>query len=319
MPTKKWYPTGATFGIDAPADKHSLGFVESGNPFVPKTEDYIFRKDILRDVLAFLEHPFGDALFLIGPTGSGKTSILTQTAARLHYPVQRLTCTGNTEFSDLVGQFMMASGTMTFVHGPLARAMKEGHILLLNEVDLMGPSELAGLNDIIEGQPLLIPQNGGEMILPHKQFRIVFTGNSTGQGDQAGLYRGVQQQNLAFMDRCRLAYVGYSEPALEKMVLQKVAKAMGYEFDAAVEGIVDNMISVANDIRRQFVGDDETAGTLTVTMSTRTLRRWLSQSLAFKGHDTPIEYALERALTFRTDPIQKMAIHRIVKDTFGFY
>ena len=314
---RKMFPTAQTFGVEAPSDRQSKGFENVGDPFVPKTEDYIFRKDILRDVLAFFECSHGDALYLTGPTGSGKTSVITQTAARLNYPVQRITCTGRTEFSDLVGQFMMTTGNMQFVHGPLPRAMKEGHILLLNEVDLMNPSELAGLNDIIEGQPLLIPQNGGEMILPHENFRIVFTGNSAGQGDQVGLFRGVQQQNLAFMDRCRLIYVYYSEPALEKLVLEKAATRLGYSFDSTIEQYVDRAIQVANDVRQQFVGNGENMGALTLTMSTRTLRRWLTLILEFKGHPTAIEYALERSLTFRADPIQKEAIHRIAKDTFG--
>jgi cobaltochelatase CobS len=87
--------------------------------------------------------------------------------------------------------------------GPLAVAMREGHLLLINEVDLADPAELAGLNDVLEGRPLVITQNGGEIIKPHPMFRVVVTGNSTGSGDASGLYQGVMMQNLAAMDRYR--------------------------------------------------------------------------------------------------------------------
>ncbi|MBO0180522.1 AAA family ATPase, partial [Vibrio parahaemolyticus] len=92
---------------------------------------------------------------------------------------------------------------------PLAIAMREGHVLLINEVDLVDPAELSGLNDILEGRPLVIAQNGGEIIKPHPMFRVIVTGNSTGSGDPSGLYQGVMMQNLAAMDRYRFSVVPY--------------------------------------------------------------------------------------------------------------
>src|SRR5690606_9901961 len=120
---------------------------------------------------------------------SGKTSGIAQVAARLNWPVQQITAHGRMEFTDLVGFHALVSKTpgeapvMQFMYGPLATAMRNGHILLINEVDLMDPSELAGLNDILEGRPLVIAQNGGEIIQPHPLFRVVVTGNSVGSGD----------------------------------------------------------------------------------------------------------------------------------------
>lgn len=104
---------------------------------------------------------------------------------------------------------------MTFVYGPLALAVKHGHLLIINEMDLAEPAELAGLNDILEGAPLVIAQNGGEIIMPHTKFRFIATGNSAGSGDQTGLYQGVLQQNLAFLDRFRIIEATYAEPSVE--------------------------------------------------------------------------------------------------------
>ena len=66
---------------------------------------------------------------------------------------------------------------MTFQYGPLAKAMKYGHVLVLNEIDLADAGELAGLNDVLEGRPLVLADNAGEIIHPHPLFRVVATAN----------------------------------------------------------------------------------------------------------------------------------------------
>jgi cobaltochelatase CobS len=314
--TKK-FPIGSTFNIAAPAAMMVEGFEDETHPSIPTRKEYVFRNEHLRDVIAFISNPLGDALYLTGPTGSGKTSLICQVAARLNWPVHQVTCHGRLELNDLIGQFMLVNGSMSFVHGPLAQAVRDGHLLILNEIDLMDPSELAGLNDIIEGQPLVIPQNGGEVIKPHPKFRLIATGNSAGQGDQSGLYQGVMQQNLAFLDRFRLMEVSYSEASIEQSILKSVLTGMGVPFDSVMENLTEKMIQVANEIRRLFVGGTDGAGELSVTMSTRTLVRWTNLMIAYKRAPNALVYSLDRALTLRAEPAQREAIHRIAKDVFG--
>lgn len=61
-------------------EKFSLeGFEPSQNPMVPMVhKDYVFTKSLFRDVALFLARPHGHALWLAGPTGSGKTSVITE-------------------------------------------------------------------------------------------------------------------------------------------------------------------------------------------------------------------------------------------------
>lgn len=305
------FDVATTFEVQARPGLEVLGFADATHPHIPVRKPYVFRNELLRDILAYLHDCGGDGLFLAGPTGSGKTSLVAQVAARLNWPVQSVTCHGRMELHALIGQFVIAKGETVFVHGPLAVAARDGHILILNESDLMDPSELAGLNDIIEGQPLVIPENGGEVIRPHPKFRVFATGNSAGAGDGSGLYQGVLRQNLAFMDRFRVIHVGYPDPEIEKEVVKRAVPKLA-------EQIIDKMVVVAGEIRRLFMGAGAEGGPeLTVTMSTRTLVRWATLSLAFKGAPKAIEYALTQALTARAEPEQKEAIHRIAEDVLG--
>ncbi|MBK1630653.1 CbbQ/NirQ/NorQ/GpvN family protein [Thiohalocapsa halophila] len=310
--TMQRFDVAATFGVKARPGFEVQGFADDTHPQIPVKQPYVFRNELLRDVLAYLHDANGDGMFLTGPTGGGKTSLISQIAARLNWPVQSVTCHGRMELTSLVGQFVLVNGSTQFVHGPLSVAARDGHLLILNESDLMDPSELAGLNDILEGQPLVIAENGGEVIKPHPRFRVFATGNSAGAGDASGVYQGVLRQNLAFMDRFRVVHVGYPDAEIERQViLSSVPKIPGE--------IADRMIRVADEVRRLFMGSDIEAGELTVTMSTRTLVRWASLSLTFKGAPNVFHYALQQALTARAEPEQREAIHRIAADVFGDY
>ncbi len=188
--------------------------------------------------------------------------------------------------------------------------MKEGHICLLNEIDRIDPSEITGLNDVLEGRPLVLEQNGGEVIKPHPHFRFIATGNSVGNGDVTGLYQSVQQQDIAAMDRYRFTVVQYPDPEDELAVLKGAAPSIPVS-------ILECMIKVANDIRRLFVGEDGNGGELAVTMSTRSLCRWASLMTVFQGSENPVQYALQNSFMRRCSPEEAAAVDRIIKDTFG--
>ena len=47
--------------------------------------------------------------------------------------------------------------------------------------------------------------------------------------------------------------------------------------------VADKMVRVANEIRKVFVGGQDGAGELSLTLSTRGLLRWAGLAAAFKG------------------------------------
>jgi cobaltochelatase CobS len=314
--TKIVTPIATAFGIEAPQSLTIEAYNEP-SPFTPKRDDnYQFRTEVLSDILAWwtLSNELNDGLFLTGPTGSGKSSVVCQIAARLNWPVQRLTAHSRLEMPEMIGHHVVIDGDLVWQDGPLTIAMREGHIFLLDEFDLLDPGTAAGLNGIVEGAPLVIAENGGELIEPHPDFRFIATGNTNGGGDRTGLFQGTLQQNAALMDRMWVVEVGYPTVEMEKAILTKACPNVPTQ-------IADTMITVANEIRGMFMGEDGNPGAIEVTMSTRTLLRWAHMSWFFQAKSrtgvNPLDYALDRALANRANPETKRALHEIVQRHFG--
>ncbi len=209
--------------------------------YTPRLDpNYLFHESS-RDIIVWLLSP-EEPLYIFGPSGCGKTSCVKQLAARLNYPLFEVTGHGRLEFADLTGHLTVHEGGMSYEYGPLALAMRYGGICLVNELDMASPEVAAGLHGILDGSPLCIPENGGELItdatpsptspalcipenggeliIPHPMFRFVATANTNGAGDDSGLYQGTQRQNLAFTDRFILCEMGYPDPSVEKKLLR---------------------------------------------------------------------------------------------------
>ncbi|MDR2142592.1 MAG: AAA family ATPase, partial [Deltaproteobacteria bacterium] len=242
----KIYDAGALFK-NSPSGLKITGYKDC-NPLVPKKNDFYFFSDNLDEVCVWLSHD-SDPLYLFGPTGSGKTSLIKQVAARLNYPVFDVTGHNRLEFIDLVGHLTVKDNNMSYQYGPLALAAKYGALFLLNEIDLLDPATLSGLNGILDGEPLSVVENEGELIEPHSNFRFVATANSNGAADQTGLYQGVVRQNLAFMDRFWLCEVGYASPEAESQILAQASPDLP-------DAIRKAMIEVANEVRALFLANN---------------------------------------------------------------
>ncbi len=308
--TPKSFSIAKTFDLEELPEELSVSGYAERTPFVPAIDPtYRFRKELLSDLLAW--HMLGgtEGLYLTGPTGSGKSTLITQASARLNIPVQRVTAHSRLETPELVGHYALVDGSMSFVDGPLTTAMREGHWFLLDEIDLLDPATAAGLNGIVEGAPLVIPEKGGEMVVAAPGFAFIATGNTAGSGDQTGLYQGTLRQNLAFLDRFWMVEVDYPTAEQETAILAQSAPAVPEE-------IRKGMVSYAAEVRKLFLG-----GQIEVTLSTRTLIRWAKlaeffRPMAAQGKN-PLHHALERALSFRAEPESRSALAEIAQRIFG--
>jgi cobaltochelatase CobS len=298
----------------SPSGKIVKGF-SARTVFTPSMDsNYIFHEQSRDLVVWFINK--SDPLYVFGPCGCGKSSCIKQLASRLNYPVFEVTGHSRLEFPELIGHHVVHRGNMEFEYGPLSLAMKYGGLFILNEIDLLEPSTSAGLNGILDGQPLCVPENGGELISPHPLFRFAATANTNGGSDETGLYQGTLRQNLAFMDRFCLCEISYPQPDAEEALLEKAA----WQLPAPIR---KKMVEYANEVRRLFMGEKENAlngNSIEITFSTRTLLRWADltiryQPLAKQGIQ-PVAYALDRALGFRACRETRAMLHELAQRIF---
>lgn len=303
------------------SSKFVAGFKER-TAFVPDADDnYVIPASWGPDIAIWFVH-FRDPLFIFGPTGCGKTSCLKQFASRINYPVYEVTGHNRLEFPELIGHHTVENGNMRFEYGPLAKAMRDGGIFLINEVDLLPPDVMAGMNSILDGSPLCIAENGGEVIKPHKMFRFVATANSNGTGDSTGLYQGVLRMNMAAADRFLAVQADYMRADEEVKLIVKAFPQ--FEGDT-----VERMVRYANNIRELFRGDvteETTATQLGCTMSTRSIMRWAAyagimfEAVPDANSTRKNEFllaALKRTLIFKASATDQLALIELFQRIFG--
>lgn len=308
-----FFNVGATYA-GKPGELIIIGWNEP-QPHTPSLmPDFCMSDGVAPEILSWFTLMGHVPLYITGPTGCGKTTGLKQVVARCNWPVYEVTGHARMEMPDLIGHLTMREGTMYYEYGPLALAMRYGGVFLFNEIDLCDPSLLAALNTILDGSPLCIAENGGEVIKPHELFRFVATANSAGSGDDSGLYQGVLRQNLAFMDRFIMLKATYLPEESEQEIVKKAAPSLPQ--DAVVK-----YVEFANAVRAAFTGNGEGGMSLALTMSTRTIIRWAKLSgvfspLASQGVNVPY-YALERVLINRADESTADSLREIFQRIFG--
>lgn len=283
---------------------------------VAPKKKYFFREMLVKPFMSWLYAPFGDSCMLLGPTGSGKSSLVEQVTAHLNWPCITVSAHSRMEMPELTGYNLPVTDPVSgdlntkFVDGPLTKAMREGLVFVLDEYDTLDPAVSVGLHAVMEGRPLVIAENNGEMIFPHANFRFVACGNTAGQSDEAGVYAATMMQNLATLDRFRVFEVPYLDEADEVSTLMDASPGIP-------QTIVEKMVKIANSIRNQHQGLG--GNYLSVTMSTRTLFRWsrIAYGYTMSGQDKPLKTALQESLLNRCDKVQKVAIDKIAETVFG--
>lgn len=304
-------PISDIFNIQAPPSITIEVRDDMTHPMIPRIDpDYLFRKELLSDILAWNRGAAGDdPLYLTGPTGSGKSSIITQIAARLGIPLYVVSCHERMEIPELFGRYVVREGSMVWQDGPFITGLKEsgGAWILLDEADTLDPGTFIGLNALLEGRSIIIPETGETIDPLSCGSRIVMAGNTAGNGDSTGLYQSTKRQNLASMGRFMILEVGYADPNEEIMILEKAIPTLP-------SIIRDKMIGIANEVRKLFVG-----GELEVTMCTRTLVRWANLTTFYKAKPNidPITYALDRAIGYRAEATSRQALHELCQRFFG--
>ena len=256
---------------------------------VPKADvDYVIQKNEAALLVAGMED--GDKTLITGPTGSGKSSLVKYVCAKLNRPFIRINMSGDVESASLFGTLVVRGGATVWEDGAVTEAVKYGAVCLVDEWELM-PSEIAmGMQNLLEEDGYLyLKEKPGtsddRTMIPADGFRLVFAGNTVGQGDTTGAFSGVGVQNTATIDRftntLRLSYLTQEHEINIITSKSDVTKA-----------VAKNMVRFANLIRASYE-----QGKMGLTMSPRTLINWSRKCSRYD-----VQYALQVSFTEKLNP-----------------
>ena len=135
-------------------------------------------------------------VLLQGPTSSGKTSMVEYLARISGNHFVRVNNHEHTDLQEYLGAYVSSSdGRLEHQDGVLVKALKEGHWIVLDELNLAPTDILEALNRLLDdNRELLIPETQ-QVIRPHNNFMLFATQNPP------GLYGGRKTLSRAFRNR----------------------------------------------------------------------------------------------------------------------
>ena len=186
--------------------------------------------------------------FVTGLSGNGKTTMIMQACAKAKRECYRVNITSQTDEDDLLGGFRLVDGETVWYDGPVIQAMKNGSVLLLDEIDL-GSAPLMCLQPVLEGKGIFLKKIN-TFVEPAEGFQVFATANTKGKGDETGTFAHTGILNEAFLDRFPVTMEqAYASAGTEKRILIKKMKTLGID-DKDFAG---NLVKWADAIRKTFM------------------------------------------------------------------
>ena len=135
-------------------------------------------------------------VLLQGPTSSGKTSMVEYLAKISGHKFVRINNHEHTDLQEYLGTYKSDSGGHFAYHdGVLVKALKDGHWIVLDELNLAPTDVLEALNRLLDdNRELMIPETQ-QVVRPHQNFMLFATQNPP------GIYGGRKPLSRAFRNR----------------------------------------------------------------------------------------------------------------------
>lgn len=175
-----------------------------------------------QDVL-FLVQQIGDPVLLVGPMGSGKTTVAQLIAKAMGLRYGFLSLSGGISESHLTGWLVPGDGgKFEYLQAPFVDFYENGGLFLLDEADAMDPNVGVQINAALANGQLAIPQRKEKPIaVKHKDFRLIAAANTYGSGATRE-YQGRNPIDGATLDRFIVYSVDYDEHLERKLVDEKI-------------------------------------------------------------------------------------------------
>ena len=228
---------------EAPSSKHILfdhywvegGDLEpvDGGTFIATPTVKINLRNLARAVL-LKKYP----ILLQGPTSSGKTSLVSHLAEVTGHKCIRINNHEHTDIQEYLGTYMSdAHGRLVFSEGPLVQALRHGHWVILDELNLAPSEVLEALNRLLDDNRELFVPELQEVVTPHRHFMLFATQNPP------GIYAGRKTLSKAFRSRFLELHVDdIPDDELHEIIEKRCAVAPSY---------AKKMISVMRELQRR--------------------------------------------------------------------
>ena len=294
--TKIFKPADAADTASYKVGNIALPINDIETPYIPASCDIINNVDELQTIALGVKKNM--PVLLIGDTGTGKTSFIRYLAHKTNNSFRRLNLNGGTTNDEIKGHYVLdENNKMRWIDGILTEAMKNGYWLLLDELNACLPEITFTLHSLMDDDRyLVLDEHEGEIVRPHKNFRIFATMNPSLE------YAGTKDLNKALLSRFAIVVqTKYQAPETEMNIIKSHVPS-AKETDLAL------MVRVAEGIRQ---GKD--AGTVSFICSTRELINW-----AMLAEDMPLKDAAVIAILNKCETKNdKTTVEDILKLHFG--
>lgn len=160
-----------------------------------------------------------------GPTSAGKTSAVEYLARRTGHRFIRINNHEHTDVQEYLGSYVSdpATGKLVFKDGLLVHALRHGHWIVLDELNLAPTDVLEALNRLLDDNRELVIPETQEVIRPHPHFMLFATQNPP------GLYAGRKVLSRAFRNRfLEVHFQDVPQAELETILCQRCRIAPSY-------------------------------------------------------------------------------------------
>ena len=136
-------------------------------------------------------------VLLKGPTGCGKTRFVEYMAWQLARPLVTVSCHDDLTAADLVGRFLITASETVWVDGPMARAVRLGAILYLDEIVEARKDTTVVIHPLADDRRTLFIEKQGEALRAPPEFMLAISYNPGYQSVMKELKQSTRQRFVA--------------------------------------------------------------------------------------------------------------------------
>lgn len=180
----------------------------------------------------------GKPVLLKGPAGAGKTKLAESISAYFNQPMQSINTSVDLDAEALLGfkTLVQRDGqtAIEFVEGPVVQAMKKGHLLYIDEINMAKAETLPILHGILDYRKMLTNPFTGEVIQAHPDFGVIAAINEG--------YMGTAPLNEALKDR----FVSFQIPYIQGVALKELVSET---FSDYPKSQLETVLSITSELR----------------------------------------------------------------------